>query len=184
MRLERSRAQLLIVDVQERLLPAMAEPDRVLAGCERLIRAARRLDIPITLSEQYPKGLGPTVAPLREAVGAAGLVLEKVEFSCRRNATIARELGAMRSGGRDQTVVCGIEAHVCVTQTVLDLLADGAPVAVVADAVGSRRPASAELALRRLAAAGADIVDTEMVIFEWLDRAGTPEFKELQGLVK
>ena len=184
MLLARDKSQLLIVDVQDKLLPAISGKDRVVERCVRLVRAARALDVPITLSEQYPQGLGPTVDPIREAIANAGFVVDKVEFSCLRSAPLRERLHELRRQGRHQVVVAGIEAHVCVLQTAIDLEGQGFEAFVVADAVSSRAKANYKRALSRLAKEGADIVDSEMVVFEWLERAGTPEFKELHALIK
>jgi nicotinamidase-related amidase len=184
MLLARDKSQLLIVDVQDKILDAMSGKNRVVERCVRLVRAARTLDVPITLSEQYPQGLGPTVDPIREAVANAGFVADKVEFSCMRNATLRERLHELRRGGRPQVVVAGIEAHVCVMQTAIDLEGQGFEAFVVADAVSSRSKANCKGAMTRLLKEGADIVDSEMVLFEWLERAGTPAFKELHALVK
>jgi nicotinamidase-related amidase len=183
MLLARDKSQLLIVDVQKKLLSAMSD-QRVVERCVRLVRAARTLEVPITFSEQYPLGLGPTVEPLREALGHAGSVIEKVEFSCLKNAPLRERLHELREQGRPQVVIGGTEAHVCVAQTTIDLEDQGYEAFVVADAVSSRDEASCRLALARMLKAGADIVDSEMVVFEWLAKAGTPEFKNLLALVK
>ena len=184
MLLSREKSQLLIVDVQDKLLDAISGKDRVVERCVRLVRAARALQVPITLSAQYPQGLGPTVDPIREASANAGFVVDKVEFSCLRNEALRERLHELRRQGRPQVVIGGIEAHVCVLQTAIDLEAQGFEAFVVADAIGSRSKENRKLAMARLAKAGADIVDSEMVLFEWLERAGTPEFKELQALIK
>jgi nicotinamidase-related amidase len=184
MLLTRDKSQLLIIDVQEKLLPAMPDPERVVERCIRLVRAARALEIPVTFSEQYPRGLGPTVAPLREVLGNSGSVIDKLEFSCVKNDTLRERLHELRKRGRGQVVMGGIEAHVCVTQTAIDLEDQGFEAFVVADAVASRARSSRRLALARLLKTGVDVVDSEMVVFEWLGKAGTPEFKELQGLLK
>ena len=184
MLLSRDKSQLLIIDVQGKLLGAIAGKDRVVERCVRLVRAARLLDVPITLSEQYPQGLGPTVDPIREAIANAGFVGDKVEFSCLRSAPLRERLHELRRQGRPQAVIAGIEAHVCVLQTAIDLEAQGFEAFVVADAIGSRAKGSRKRAIARLAKAGVDIVYSEMVLFEWLARAGTPEFKELQALIK
>jgi isochorismate hydrolase len=184
MLISRDKSQLLIVDVQEKLLPAMADPERVVASCVRLVKGAHTLGIPITYSEQYPRGLGPTVEPLRAALEYAGAVIEKVEFSCLKSDALRERLHELRRQGRPQVVIGGIEAHVCVAQTAIDLEEQGFEAFVVADAVSSRAKTSRRLALARLAKSGADIVDSEMVLFEWLGKAGTPEFKALQALVK
>ncbi|HYJ58909.1 MAG TPA: hydrolase [Methyloceanibacter sp.] len=184
MLITRDKSQLLLIDVQDRLLGAISGKDRVVERCVRLVRAARLLGIPITLSEQYPQGLGPTVDPIREAVANAGFVVDKVEFSCMRSEPLRDRLHELRRQGRPQIVIGGIEAHVCVLQTAIDLEAQGFEAFVVADAIGSRSKVNRKLAINRLAKAGADVVDSEMVLFEWLERAGTPEFKELQTLIK
>jgi nicotinamidase-related amidase len=184
MLLSRDKSQLLIIDVQEKLLPAMSAPERVVERCERLVRAARALEIPITISEQYPRGIGATVAPLREALGNAGSVMEKIEFSCLRNDALRDHLHELRRKGRPQVVLGGIEAHVCVTQTAIDLEDQGFEAFVAADATSSRAKSSRKLALDRMRRSGVDVVDSEMVVFEWLGKAGTPEFKELLAIVK
>jgi nicotinamidase-related amidase len=184
MLLTRDKSQLLVIDVQEKLLPAMSNPDRVVERCIRLVRAARALEIPVTVSEQYPGGIGPTVSPLREVLGNTGAVMEKIEFSCMKNEALRERLHDLRKRGRGQVVMGGIEAHVCVTQTAIDLEDQGFESFVVADAVSSRAKSSRRLALARLLKSGVDVVDSEMVVFEWLGKGGTPQFKELLGLVK
>jgi nicotinamidase-related amidase len=184
MLLARDKSQLLIVDVQQKLLGAISGKEKVVEACVRLVRAARLLDVPITISEQYPQGLGPTVDPIREAFANNGFVLDKVEFSCLKNDALRERLHELRRKGRPQVVVGGIEAHVCVMQTAIDLEAQGFESFVVADAIGSRDKASAKRAISRLLKSGADVVDSEMVLFEWLERAGTQQFKELQALIK
>jgi len=184
MLLARDKSQLLVVDVQDKLLAAITGKDRVVERCVRLVRAAKALDVPITLSEQYPEGLGPTTEPIRKAAANSSFVVDKVEFSCVRNTPLRDHLHELRRQGRPQVVIAGIEAHVCVLETAIDLESQGFEAFVVADAIGSRSRASRKLALTRLSKAGADVVDSEMVLFEWLERAGTPEFKELQPLIK
>ncbi|MEZ5923885.1 MAG: hydrolase [Hyphomicrobiaceae bacterium] len=182
-RMRRTQSQLLVVDIQDRLLPTIDGHAQVVFAAERLIRYARRLDVPMTISEQYPRGLGPTSARLLEVAGNEAARLDKVEFSCLANPALAGHLDRIKAAGRSQIVVAGMEAHVCVLQTVLDLLTAGYEVFLVADGVGSRAALSRSLAIERMRAAGATIVDNEMVMFEWLERAGSPEFKELQKLL-
>ncbi|MEM7399684.1 MAG: isochorismatase family protein [Pseudomonadota bacterium] len=184
MLLSREKSQVLIVDVQDRLLTAIHGADRVIDRCVRLVLAARKLAIPITMSEQYPQGLGPTHDSIRDAFANDGFVADKTEFSCMRNEMLRDRLHALRRDGRSQVVIGGVEAHVCVTQTALDIESQGFEAFVVADAVGSRSKASSKLALSRLQKSNVDIVDSEMVLFEWMERAGTPEFKALHALVK
>lgn len=182
MLLNADTSQLLIIDVQARLLPVMAAPERVADQCNVLLAAARELLIPVTVSEQYPKGLGASDKSLNMA--DAGQVMEKTAFSCIRDDTIAQRLADLREDGRHQVVIGGIESHVCVLQTALDLSDAGFDVNVVADAVSSRARKSVELALARMRDEGISIVNTEMAVFEWLKRAGTPEFKTLSRLIK
>jgi nicotinamidase-related amidase len=168
------RCALLMVDVQEKLLPHMHEADHVLESCVWLVRVARRLQVPVAASEQYPQGLGRTVTSLSEVLEDAPIV-PKVDFSCVGEARLM-ELPAL---ARPCIVVAGMEAHVCVLQTALELRAVGKEVCVVADAVSSRTPANRDLALARMRDAGVQIVSREMVAFEWLERAGTPTFREV-----
>jgi nicotinamidase-related amidase len=183
MLLDRARSQLLVVDVQQRLMPAMHEAESMVGNCAVLVRAAHRLGIPVTISEQYRKGLGPTVARLDDVKGDAR-VLEKMHFSCAADTAIGSRVRGLASDGRTQLVICGIEAHVCVLQSALGFADGGLNVFVAADAVASRRPESAAVARQRLAANAVSIITTEMAVFEWLHIAGTPEFKDLSGLIR
>lgn len=178
LRLEKSC--LLIVDVQSRLLPAMTDPSSVVDNSRVLMQSAARLEVPILVSEQYPRGIGHTVPELADLLPAGG-VIEKLHFSCMGEAGFATRFKDL---GKPQVVVAGIEAHVCVLQTADDLLSSGHDVFVVRDATSSRTTANHQAAMERLAAVGAHIVTTEMVLFEWLMKAGTPEFKELSALIK
>jgi nicotinamidase-related amidase len=180
MLLERDVSQILVVDMQERLAPAVGGIAAIAANCRRLLEGARQLAVPVLVSEQYPSGLGRTLADLRPLIDG-GEVHEKLEFSCYANATLRQ---ALTAGGRPFTVICGIEAHVCVLQTVLDMCVAGHRVAVVADAVGSRHPDNRALARDRAARAGAEIVSTEMVLFEWLRSAADPAFKSISRLIR
>jgi nicotinamidase-related amidase len=185
--LRRDGAGLLVIDWQERLAAAMdAEVQAAkLRNVVILCRAAARLGLPIVVSEQYPKGLGPTVAPVLEALPAGDSVrrFEKMTFSCAPAPELKQALAAFR---RDQWIVCGMETHVCVYQTVRDLCWGGGDlvVHVVADAVQSRRKADWEIGLDLMRQAGAVLTCTETVVFDLLQRAGTEEFKELSKLVK
>ncbi|MFV3303947.1 hydrolase [Pseudomonas sp. NY15181] len=174
MLLRAQTSTLLIVDIQERLFPAIHEAESVLEHTAWLLAVAQRLGVPVLATEQYPKGLGPTLPALREALPAEA-VLEKIAFSAVTDPGLLQ----MNGGERRQFVVCGTEAHVCVLQTVLGLLAEDREVFVVDEAVGSRRPRDKALALERMRQAGAMIVSREMVAFEWLERAGTEVFREV-----
>ena len=183
MLLDGARSQLLVIDVQERLLPAMHEGAGMVGNCAVLMRVAHRLDIPVTISEQYRKGLGLTVAQLEAEKGDA-VVLEKMHFSCAADSGLSARVRGLASDGRTQIVVCGIEAHVCVLQSALGFADGGLNVFVVSDAITSRATSSVEIAQRRFAANAVNLVTTEMVVFEWLHIAGTPVFKELSKLIK
>jgi len=180
MLIERDSACLLVVDVQERLAPAMAEPETVIRNAAILMQAAARLGVPILASEQYPQGLGRTV-PALQALAPATTFFSKIDFSCATDPGLRARLAET---DRRQVVICGIEAHVCVLQTALGLQQQDYETFVVADAVSSRAPTSRETALQRLRDNGVELVTTEMVVFEWLGKAGTPEFKELSRLIK
>ena len=170
--LERDRAALVVIDVQESFRPYAAFED-VASACAKLVQAARILELPTLVSEQYPKGLGHTAPEL-------GLtderLIEKTVFSAAR-------ADGFDLAGREQAIVCGIETHVCVSQTVHDLLARGVEVHVPADAVGSRHEIDYERGLERMERAGAVVSTVEAALFELLERAGTPEFKAVQKLI-
>ncbi|MCX7935046.1 MAG: hydrolase [Planctomycetota bacterium] len=176
----REDAALVVIDMQEKLLPKIAEQERVLANCCLLIEGAKRLEVPILLTEQYPKGLGPTVKAIADLLAAAPR-LEKMTFSCGRSDAF---LEALESVDREQIVLCGIEAHVCVLQTALDLRDEGWQVHVPYDAIGSRNDANRLAAIERMRAAGIIITTAESVLFELLAVAGTPEFKDVVRLLR
>jgi nicotinamidase-related amidase len=180
MRIGRDTSFLLIVDMQEKLVPVVEQPDRVVANAARLMTGAARLGVPILLTEHYPKGIGPTVPALRE-LAPAGAVLEKIHFDALSEPAFAEHLAAL---DRPQAVVAGTEAHVCVLQSALGLKQAGYRPYLVVDAVSSRRPEDKETAVARLRDAGVAAVTTEMVLFEWLARGDTTEFTDLLGLIK
>lgn len=179
--LKASDSALLIVDIQEKFRPVVPDMEDVIRNAEILARAAVRLKIPVLASEQYPKGLGATVAEVRRWLPADQAYPQKLRFSALGSDAVRNGLTV---AGRSQVVMIGLETHVCVMQTGLELLAAGYSLYLVADAVASRKEPDREAALQRLQRRGAEIVTTEMVVFEWLREAGTPEFKELQALVK
>ncbi|SFB86154.1 hydrolase [Tropicimonas isoalkanivorans] len=170
---------LVVIDIQERLLPAMRSPAQTVRNTRTLLAAAQETGVPVLITEQYPEGLGPTVADLSPPPDTK--VLTKTHFSCMEDATFA---DAFRKLGRKQAVLAGIEAHICVTQTAAGLIEQGYEVFLVSDATSSRTAESEQAAVTRLAANGAGIVTTEMVVFEWLGQAGTPAFKKLLPLIK
>jgi nicotinamidase-related amidase len=170
-------AVLLLVDLQQRLMPVIHDHDAVVARAVRLAEAAQLLDVPIRATEQYPAGLGPTVPPLAAYPQAT---LTKTTFSAAADPGFA----ALLPAGSGQVVVAGCEAHVCVLQTVLDLLGAGRRVVLATDATGSRDPADKAVAIERARQHGAEIVTSEMVLFEWLRDARHPKFREVQKLLK
>jgi nicotinamidase-related amidase len=168
---------LLLVDLQARLMPAISDHAVVVGNALRLAQAARLLGIPVLGTEQNPEGLGPNVAELKALCGAT---LSKQHFDVTREAAFASFLPP----DRPDIVVAGCEAHVCVLQTVMGLRRRQAPVRLVRDAVGSRSPANRDAAIARAGAHGAELVTTEMVVFEWLETADHPKFREVLRLVK
>ena len=183
MLLDAAKSSLLIVDVQERLLPVMAVGNGVVERSKILLKVAKALDVPVTVSEQYPKGLGHTVEILNQDIGNAP-IFEKSSFSCWRDDGLRKHFTAHHDAGRPQVIIAGIEAHVCVAQTAIDMAQAGFGVFVVADAVSSRVEDSVSLALTRMGQLGVEVINTEMAVFELLGKAGTPEFKELSSLIK
>lgn len=174
--LDRRRCTLLVIDMQERLRRHIDEFDAVVGNASVLVRACRRMAVPVMVTEQHPVRLGSTVAELTaDLAGAQTLV--KTHFSAARAA-------GFDLAGRDQVLVCGIEAHLCVSQTVQDLVAAGLDVQVAADAVSSRTDAHRQLGLARAQVAGAVLTGAEAAVFELLERAGTEEFRHVLGLLK
>lgn len=180
MLIDRNESCLIVVDIQERLAPAMHDGgDEAIHNTGVLMQGAAQLGVPVLVSEQYPKGLLHTVSPLKELMGNTGAI-EKTEFACPRNASFVEKFEAT---GRKQAIVTGMEAHICVLQTAMQLIEQDYDVFVAADAVASRTRPSMEHAFTRIDRAGGAIVTTEMVIFEWLEKAGTDDFKVLQKLI-
>ena len=179
--LDRCRTCLVVIDVQEKLLPAIHDKDTIVDNIRRLVQAAAVLELPVLVSEQYPGGLGPTVAPVAEVLGPEVKKCDKMAFSCIAD---EQQVQAIAETECDTLLICGIESHVCVSQTALDALAEGFKVQVAADAVSSRSPENKRLALERLARAGVIVTSTEAALFELCERAGTEEFKKIQALIK
>ncbi|WP_134497586.1 hydrolase [Microvirga pakistanensis] len=184
MLLSAKRSHLLVVDVQARLMPAIHEGDSTLKTINLLLQAAARLGVPVTVTEQYPQGLGPTVPAVAEALPAATPALPKTSFSAASDPALAERIARLRGEGRDQLVICGVEAHICVLQSALGFKETGLDVFVVADAVSSRSPHSVSAACARLLHAGCHWVTAEMVAFEWMERAATDDFRALSRLFK
>ena len=170
---------LVVIDIQEKLAQLMYRKESLFESAQKLIKGIRVLEIPIVVTEQYPKGLGPTVPELARSLSGPPLV--KDSFSCAREPAVRAAIEAV---GRRQAVVAGIEAHVCVLQTALDLAAAGFQVHVPHDAVCSRRPVDKKWALERMAAAGVAVSTTESALFELLERCGTDEFKAVSRMIR
>jgi nicotinamidase-related amidase len=174
MLIDAERSTLLVLDVQTKMVPALAAHEELVANVQWLIEAARKIGVPVAATEQYAKGLGPLVPAVRKLL-AEGAIAAKNHFS----AVAAQCLAALPGLDRAQVVVIGCEAHVCVLQTALELLEDGKEVYVVADCVGSRRAVDREAALTRMRDEGVRVVTREMVVFEWLAVADTTLFRDV-----
>ncbi len=179
-RIARDSTALLVVDIQERFLPVIHDAEAIVANSVVATRAAQELGLPTFVTEQYPKGLGVTVPQVVEALGEAYRPVEKTAFS----ACGAEIGGSLRKADTQSVLLVGIEAHVCVLQTGLDLLDAGYQVFPVANAISSRDPDNRALGLERLSQSGATLISTEMLIFELLGDARDPHFKTLQSLIK
>jgi nicotinamidase-related amidase len=180
--LRRDACVLVLVDLQKRLLNAFADDTRtrVVRYATALIESAGILGLPILVTEQYPRGLGPTVSPIRDRMGDTAPI-EKTVFSCARSPDFRTALDAT---GRRDVLMCGVETHVCVLQTAGDLIADGFRIHVAADGTGSRRHLDWERGLAVMERAGAVVGTTEMFLFQLLERAGTDEFRAVSKLIK
>ena len=177
-RLKVEDTALLVVDIQEKLLPKIMQAGEVLRNASFLVNAAKVLGVPVIATEQYPKGLGPTVEPIR---GLLTTVWEKKTFSAVAE---GGALDFLKSDARIKVVVVGIEAHICVMQTVLDLLNQGFHVFVCVDAVSSRYAIDVKIALKRMQQAGAILVTAETCVYEWLETAANPAFREISAMVQ
>jgi nicotinamidase-related amidase len=176
-KLDPDRTTLVVIDVQEAFRKALPSFDSVAARAATLVRGAAAIGVPIVVTEQYPKGLGATVPEVADNLPSGVQALEKVKFS-------AAGVEGFDLGDHGQALVCGIEAHVCVAQTALDLIDQGTEVHIAADAVGSRTDADRDTGLARLERAGAEVTTVEMALFELLGSADAPAFKEVQAIVK
>jgi nicotinamidase-related amidase len=175
-KLDSNRTTLVVIDLQEGFRKAVPSFDRVARATAALVKGANAVGIPIVLTEQYPKGLGNTAPEIADELPAGVAPIEKVCFS-------APQAEGFDLAGRDQALVCGIEAHVCVNQTALDLLDRGVEVHVARDAVGSRFDQDREVGLGKAERAGAVITSVETALFELVGRAGTDEFKQVQKVI-
>lgn len=177
--LKRENSAILIIDVQERLMPVISEKEIVFANVNRLIAGANILKLPLVVTEQYPKGLGHTCKEIQ--IDNDHEVIEKISFSCMLASSINDKLKAWQT---KSLILAGVESHICVFKTALDALNNGYEVHIVADAVSSRREYDKEVALKRMRHAGAFVATTEMILFQLLDEAGNEEFKQISKLIR
>jgi nicotinamidase-related amidase len=180
MRIKAADSTGLVVDIQERLFPHMYGGEKLLKRVLILLEGLKALDIPILVTEQYPKGLGSTLKPLSEVLESINPI-EKISFSCCGEPDF---LALLNKGKKKWVILCGIEAHVCVLQTVLDLIEMGITPVVVSDCVSSRNSEDLKVALERMRSEGAVITTSESILFELAVVAGTPQFKQISRLVK
>lgn len=178
MLINKTNSCLLIIDVQERLAPVMNEPRRIMDGCARLLKAADILNIPAIITEQYPKGLGPSIFDIKDAAPKSAVYFEKTSLSALQESGFPELLSSLN---KKQIIIAGIEEHICVLQTAVELKEAGYDVFVVTEASGCRMKENEQAAVRRFEQEGIFTVSIEMVLFEWLRKAGTPEFKDIQN---
>ncbi len=176
--LHKTRSTLLVIDLQEKLVPSIRGHQKLIWNTRRLVDGAGILEVPVVATEQYPRGLGPTVAEIGDKLDS---IPEKSMFSCRECSSIIEHA---RDTNRHQMVLTGIETHVCVLQTALDFVAAGLDVFLVTDATGSRFRKDQRIAIQRMQSQGINLITTESVLFEWCEVSGTPEFKKISELVK
>jgi nicotinamidase-related amidase len=174
------KTALLIIDIQERIIRVINEYETVVENTIKLIKGFRALGIPIYYTEQYPKGLGPTVESIQNELEGNDAI-QKLSFSCSGAGNLFSEL---KKNDISQVVVCGVESHVCVQQTVLDLLANDFQVNLAVDAVSSRRVKDYEISFSRMRQHGAEVTTTEAILFELLNVCGTDVFKQISKIVK
>lgn len=174
-KLKKNQSQLVIIDVQERLLPVITNNKSIIKHSKLLLRCAQVLSIPVKYTEQYPKGLGPTVSDISDLLPPETPRFEKVHFSCYDEPGFIDFLG----NERRQIVLAGIETHICILATTLDLLKEGYQVVVALEAVGSRQEEHNLAALKAASQCGALVLPTESIVYQWLNVSGTPEFKEM-----
>ena len=170
----------LVIDIQDKLFPHIDNHDQLEANCRILLSGLKVLDIPIVVTEQYPKGLGPTIKGLSNLITDFSPI-EKLSFSCCGE---KKFLEAVQGYGKRNIIICGIETHVCVLQTVMDLIERGYLPVIIEDCVSSRKPKDRETALKRMAREGVIITTYESILFELCEVAGTDQFKQISKLVK
>jgi nicotinamidase-related amidase len=177
--LNKETTALLVIDIQEKIMPAMLNSERILENAVKLIRGFKVMNLPVYYTEQYPKGLGPTASVLKEEL--TGDAVQKMTFSCSGAGDLFKELTQKRL---TQIIVCGVESHVCVQQSAMDLTANGFQVYLAADAASSRRELDYNTAMDRMRMNGIQVTTTESILFELLNVCGTDEFKAISKIIK
>ena len=180
MRIELDQSAVLIIDIQEKLLPHMQEPQLLIENCQKLIKGLTVLNVPLVITEQYPKGLGATVEPVRTLLPECK-PLEKISFSCCADESFNSALAELKP---KYVIIAGIEAHVCVLQTVVDLIERKYQPVIIADCISSRRLNDKVIAVQRMFQEGAIISTYESILFELCRQAGTEKFKIISKIVK
>jgi hypothetical protein len=171
----------LVVDFQDRLMPVINKKEEVVGASVKLIKGLHILDLPVVVTQQYTKGLGMTVPAIQEVFDVPFIYQEKISFSCMGEANI---VDVIKEYNKNNVIICGVEAHICVLQTVIDLIDLGYQVIVVEDCVSSRRMEDKEVAIQRMKKEGAIITTYESILFELTEKAGTEKFREISSLVK
>lgn len=180
LRIKRGDTAAIVIDIQEKLYPLISDNEKLTKNIVRLIKGLKTLNIPLIVTQQYTKGLGETISEIRDALGDFEHI-EKQSFSCCGDTGF---MNSFKKLGRNDVILMGIEAHVCVLQTTLDLLENGFRPVLVEDCIGSRNPNNKTFAVKRMDKAGAIISTYESILFELTEVSGTPEFKEISKLVK
>jgi nicotinamidase-related amidase len=181
MKIKKENTCLLVIDLQEKLIPAMSDySDELIENCIKLIKGCQILGVPIIVSEQYPKGLGSTISQVDELLNGVKPI-SKTEFSCIENSEIKSKLQAL---GRRYVIVCGVEAHVCVQQSVLDLMDEDFKPILIIDCIASRKKIDKKIAINRMKDYGSDFTTLESILFEMLVSSVAVEFKDISKLVR
>lgn len=183
MRLDQNNCCALVIDYQERLVPAMFKKEELIENSVKLLKGLSLLGIPMAVSEQYPKGLGATVAEIKEALGDAA-IYDKTAFSALGSEQLKADLKKFAEEGRGYVLICGIESHVCVMQSALELIDEGFKPVFVTDCITSRKPEDLASALIRAEKEGIEMASTEMVLFELIKGKEHPHFKAISAIVK
>ena len=177
--INRNKTAFVLIDIQEKFIPVIKDMERVISNANVLVKASEILEVPLIVTEQYPKGLGKTSNEISLPLNQH--LIEKTEFSCFGNKEFVEKIKEL---GVDSIILFGIEAHVCILQTALDALKNGLDVHVIADAISSRTLENKSIAIERMRQSGIFIISTEMLLFQLLGKAGTEEFKLISGLIK